>query len=285
MCGDQVALLERSWVWRARIPKVFAGFKNEMYDEAGRELRPELLVQNGSIAKLTEARDTLRTRITEHFSEQDVKGGRASPLSLTVGVYAGPWQWVWDAPVFNDEHSEKVRRRVLEQTRDAMFAAGTMSRDHWSIDAGVGWLGFGTPNKEDELRLYDDVPAVVAVSRRSERDAFSALWFVDTVLDAVQFAAVALPWAYPEIATATVLWRFQNSGGAMLRITDPVQNREYRQKAVSIFEGPNTWAWGTIMEGPAAIAQYEAKRFLDGVHLSYEVPRHQRPTVVDARSR
>jgi hypothetical protein len=261
-----------------------SGYTGKMHDPAGRELRPEMFLEHDPPVGLVEARTTLFERVYAHFSAQQVKDGRSAPLWLAVGVYAGPWRWKWEAPSPEGGATEEVRRSLLERTRDRMMTTGALSNDRWSFDAAPGWLGVATPKHRDDLRLYDDLPAVLAISRLPDREAFSALWFVHTVLDAVQFGTATLASVYPEISTLTVLWRFENGGGVPLRVTHPVKNLDHAGETTNIFEVPRVWAWESVKADPKAIAEFEAKHFLDVVHTSYKVPADKRPGIDQARA-
>ena len=254
-------------------------YNSKMHDSTGRTITSEMFFVGDTADQ--DPRRLFENRVADHFSAEQIRVCESDGVCFAFGVYVGPWRIEWDMPIppFDDDSE---REALLLRIRDQMIGLGTLSRDHWQRSAGAGWLGYSTPGDNRELRLYDSAPIVLAVERTREREAFSALWFMQSVKDAMNFASAIMP-SVCEPAIVEVRWHLMNPLEIPLKVTHPLGGRVFTPQSVSLYGKPGLWTWDAITIDLTSIVERQARSILNEIHDAFLIPRELRPVIENAR--
>lgn len=218
-----------------------------------------------------------------HFAEEDAKVADRRTC-LVVGIYGLPWSLRYERSVRDADL--KGERAMMESVRDEMWTADTLSNGRWSADFGSSWFGLGTPGGDDQLRLYDDRPAVFAVHRAGRESRFSPRWFMATLADGYAFARTLLSRYYGERTVGFAYWRFHNETDAELGLVPDFGNTlVYRAKARSVIDGPAVFAFDDLRDGYVDLIRDAQRRFLERLYDAHEVPRRERQRLEELLAR
>jgi hypothetical protein len=223
--------------------------------------------------ELADARLLAFRHTGQHFAEEEAGVHTGGP-SLVLAMYGLPWSTEYEHPLPSPEDRHDLDS--MESVRDGMWANGSLDKGHWSPAGGASWLGLATPHDRDELRLYEDRPAVLGLHRHRREPCFSPLRFMQTFANTYAFARRLLPAWYPDRRVGLAYWRFHNDGAALGLVPDFGDVESHPALVQTVSDGPAEFPFVELSDAVDLVVARAQEHFLQRLYDAYAVPWEKR---------